>query len=114
MMYPTSMMSPNVEETSKKNKEKSPTLNGRSNQFHLKLGYMNRRVSERDIYSEDTINPSKEKISELAAIILCRTQLRRGQPEEALKLIEKFIQEYGETPMIGNEMKKIQNTLNRA
>ncbi|MEZ4742186.1 MAG: hypothetical protein R3B45_07045 [Bdellovibrionota bacterium] len=50
-------------------------------------------------------------MSELAAIILSRTQLRKGFPELALELLINYKNQYGSSEIIENEISKLQEVL---
>jgi hypothetical protein len=70
-------------------------------------------------YSDHSIVAIAEKarcedVPEMAAIILARTQLKRGQPELAVEILEGFIGQYGETPRIKDEILRIRVALSRS
>jgi hypothetical protein len=55
-----------------------------------------------------------KNVPELAAIILSRTQLKRGQPELALELLQSFVAQYGETMRIKEEIARVLSALSRS
>jgi hypothetical protein len=54
-----------------------------------------------------------ENMSELAAVILSRTQLKKGNPELALLMLTKFIAQHGESKIILAEVSKIESSLSK-
>lgn len=110
MVY-TSTINNNLNFSEKVNNKKRKLTIGRSS-FKLSYSFLDRRISRREtepqIQLEDRAN-----VTELAAIILCRTQLKRGQPEEALRLLQKFIENHGTTQLVAIEVLKIENLLNK-
>jgi hypothetical protein len=70
-------------------------------------------------YSENSAESLVSKaggknVPELAAIILSRTQLKRGQPELALELLQSYIAKYGETLRIKEEIARVLSALSRS
>ena len=53
-------------------------------------------------------------VPEMAAIILSRTQLKRGQPDLALELLQSFIASNGETVKIKEEIARVLSALSRS
>ncbi len=53
-------------------------------------------------------------VPELAAIILSRTQLKRGHPELALELLQSFVAQYGESVRIKEEIARVVSALSRS
>ena len=95
-----------------KKKNKKMNLN-RGLSYELTYSFFDKKISQNVIKKDPTSNADASKISELAALILCRTQMRRGQLESALELLEKFIANHGETKMIVEEKLKILEILQR-
>lgn len=55
-----------------------------------------------------------ENVSELAAIILSRTQLKRGEPEMALEILRSYASQHGETKNVSEEISRIVRALHRS
>ena len=96
-----------------KNRKSKLTLSKGESIYKLSSGYIGKYQSQIELSCSKSDNEEDLNMPELAALILCRTQLRRGQPENALDLLTKFIENYGETPNIEIERKKVLSALER-
>jgi len=63
-------------------------------------------------FVDSTVSMSDfDNMSELAAIILSRAQLRKGQPQLALDLLVKHADQHGESTAIAEEIAKVEGAL---